>query len=47
VTNHLCVLPFPASRDLYKVEASIVNHVRLTAHYGHVMLTWMRLVFLR
>ena len=32
---------------LYKVEASIVNHVHLITHYGHVMPTQMRPIFFR
>ena len=30
-----------------KVEAFIVDHVHLTTHQGHVMLTWMRSLFFR
>ena len=32
---------------LYKVEASIVNHVHLTTHYGQVMPTHVRAIFFR
>ena len=31
---------------IHKVKASIVDQVNLTAHWDHVMPTWMRFIFL-